>query len=121
MSEALAKMARARRRGRVASLPVDERRALHRMRVEAAARGAVLRTSGVGGIPASLALGTYRRDGWRCKRCGGTSGLSLHHKGGASTARRWLGRGKRCDYNNLVVLCGSCHDAVHDEARAQEE
>lgn len=88
-------------------------------RLEAAHHGATLHSAGRGGLPPVLALEVFRRDEWRCKRCGGMSDLALHHKGGIF-ASTWLrSKGHAMMPNNLVVICGTCHDAIHDEARTQ--
>lgn len=92
----------------------SERRAMENTLAEAEEHGADLRHNGFGGLPSSLALGIYRRDGFRCKRCGGATDLGLHHKGGEKTSRHsW--RRKKNTTNNLVVLCHSCHGTVHTE------
>lgn len=115
-TDALLVYARARRAAK--ELPADERVALERLRLEADAHGARLHSGGEGGLLPSLALGVYRRDGYRCKRCGGADDLSLHHKGGIF-ASMWLrAKGHANTPNNLVTMCGSCHDAIHNEARA---
>ena len=102
--------------------PVDggEARALDRLRAEAAAAGATLAKEGKGGLPASTALGVFRRDEYRCKKCGGREALELHHKGDLKhppslrLARMSVG----LDPKTIVVVCARCHDAIHraDEA-----
>lgn len=94
-----------------------EAKALERVQAEAAAKGATLLTNGKGGLPPSIVLGVMRRDEYRCKRCGGREGLSIHHKGGV-VASKWLSKkGHSMDFNNLTTICGKCHDAVHQQAR----
>ena len=102
--------------------PADggEGRALERMRAEAAAAGATLAKNGKGGLPASTALGVFRRDEYRCKRCGLRENLELHHKGvlkhppSLRLARMSVG----LDPKTIAVVCARCHDAIHraDEA-----
>ena len=102
--------------------PADggEGRALERMRAEAAAAGATLAKNGKGGLPASTALGVFRRDEYRCKRCGLRENLELHHKGDLKhppslrLARMSVG----LDPKTIAVVCARCHDAIHraDEA-----
>lgn len=102
--------------------PVDggEGRALERMRAEAAAAGATLAKEGKGGLPASTALGVFRRDEYRCKRCGLRENLELHHKGDLKhppslrLARMSVG----LDPRTIVTCCEKCHDRIHtaDEA-----
>lgn len=107
----------ARSRATARKLPDGERVALERLRLEADQHGATLHSGGEGGLTPSLALGVYRRDGYRCKRCGGAEDLSLHHKGGIF-ASTWLrAKGHANTPNNLVTMCGRCHDAVHQQAR----
>lgn len=108
----------AKARAKSNRLPDGERVALERVRLEADRAGATLHSAGEGGLSPSLALGVYRRDGYRCKRCGGADDLSLHHKGGIF-ASTWLrAKGHANVPNNLVTLCNRCHDAIHQEARA---
>jgi hypothetical protein len=102
--------------------PADggEARALDRLRAEAAAASATLAKAGKGGLPASTALGVFRRDEFRCKRCGGREALELHHKGDLQhppslrLARMSVG----LDPKTIAVVCARCHDAIHraDEA-----
>lgn len=102
--------------------PVDggEARALERMRAEAATAGATLAKEGKGGLPASIALGVFRRDEYRCKKCGGREMLELHHKGDLKhppslrLARMSVG----LDPKTICCVCARCHDAIHraDEA-----
>ncbi|MFM2153743.1 MAG: hypothetical protein RL199_2178 [Pseudomonadota bacterium] len=102
--------------------PADggEGRALERLRAEAAAAGATLAKEGKGGLPASTALGVFRRDEYRCKKCGLRENLELHHKGDLKhppslrLARMSVG----LDPKTIAVVCARCHDAIHqaDEA-----
>ncbi|MFM2151575.1 MAG: hypothetical protein RL199_10 [Pseudomonadota bacterium] len=102
--------------------PTDggEARALERMRGEAAAAGATLAKEGKGGLPSSTALGVFRRDEYRCKKCGLRDNLELHHKGDLKhppslrLARMSIG----LDPKTITVVCARCHDAIHqaDEA-----
>jgi len=102
-------------------LPAPEAKALEKLRDEAAAKGATLATGGKGGLPPSLVLGVMRRDEYRCHRCGQNKDLSLHHKGGI-VASKWLSKkGHRLDFNNITTLCTKCHDAIHQQARAEGE
>lgn len=123
MGRALVEMMRGSRPRPEPTPSAEERRALLKLRQEAARAGAVLRRRGRGGLPASLVLAVMRRDGYRCKvhgdagegECGG---LEVHHKGGV-VASAWLhGKGHRNVMNNLVTVCGRAHDEVHDRARA---
>ncbi len=102
---------------------VDEQRALHHLRKEARIAKATLASGGKGGLPTSMVLGVMRRDGFRCKVCGGAKGLGIHHKGG-DVRSDWLSKkGHKLVLNNLVTICDkspdgkSCHDRVHDHAR----
>lgn len=104
-------------RPKEANLNPSEQAALDRVQREAADAEATLLTDGKGGLPPSLVLGVMRRDRYRCKRCGGSDGLSMHHKGGI-VASAWLQKkGHSMDMNNLATICGKCHDALHGQAR----
>lgn len=125
-SESLAKWKRdndRKNRGRP-ELSREERHALHKLRMEAKERGARLASQGRGGLSPSLALTVFRRDDYTCKACGRrgdeSGGLQLHHKGHLQNpASVWLERkGKSNESNNIVTICTSCHDRVHDEDRA---
>jgi len=100
--------------------PNDEA-VLRRLRRDAAQAGATLATGGKGGLPPTLVRDVMRRDQFRCKACGTNQGLIVHHKGGLEApVSRWLAnKGKSNDPNNIVTLCTSCHDAIHDEDRAR--
>lgn len=126
MSDALITLRRAQsRRGRQPDgkppLAAEERGALRALQREATARGAKLRNGGRGGLPPSLVLHVMRRDGYRCKVCGdpGAQPVEVHHKGGVVESR-WLSRmGHRSIPENLVTVCGPCHDRVHGRAREE--
>jgi hypothetical protein len=102
--------------------PVDggEGRALDRLRAEAVAAGATLAKEGKGGLPASTALGVFRRDRYQCKNCGGREMLELHHKADLKhppslrLARMSVG----LDPKTICCGCEKCHDRIHaaDEA-----
>jgi 5-methylcytosine-specific restriction endonuclease McrA len=102
--------------------PADggEGRALERLRAAAAAVGATLAKEGKGGLPSSIALGVFRRDEYRCKKCGGREMLELHHKGDLKhppslrLARMSVG----LDPKTICCVCEKCHDRIHaaDEA-----
>jgi hypothetical protein len=103
----------------------EERLALHRLRTEARAVGSDLQNRGRGGLSPSLVLTVFRRDSYTCKACGRlgsmkvNGGLTLHHKGGIVESE-WLSKkGHRNEPNNLVAVCGACHDRMHEEARAE--
>lgn len=117
MGSLLAELRALRQDHRFDNMHPSEQRALENTMREAHDHEAALRTDGFGGLPASLALGIYRRDGFRCKKCGTASDLGLHHKGGEKASRHsW--RRKANTTNNLVVLCHSCHNTVHTEDNA---
>lgn len=101
-------------------LPKSEQRAMDNTLKEAEEAEAEIRRGGFGGLIPSLALGIYRRDKFRCKRCGGADDLGLHHKGGEKASRHaW--RKKKNTTNNLVVLCQDCHNSVHTQDNAATE
>lgn len=100
--------------------PIGEAKALERMQAEAIEHGATLHSAGRGGLPASVVLGIYRRDGWHCHKCGGTSDLTIHHKADVLASpylRRLHQIAGRTDPKNLATICHPCHDQIHQEAR----
>lgn len=100
-------------------LSPNEAKALQKLQAEAAAHGATLHSKGHGGLPPSMVLGLMRRDEWRCKRCGGQDDLAVHHKAGAVTSKYISRMGHKNVPAALAVVCHSCHDAIHDQARAE--
>ena len=99
----------------------EEAKAYERIMGEAEKNGATLHSQGHGGLPSSVVLGIFRRDGWHCHKCGGKDDLSIHHKADilASPYLRRLHKvASRTDPRNLVTVCNACHDALHDQARA---
>ena len=117
----------ARRENKRPDLSREERRALHRLRMEAKAKGVPLSSAGRGGLSPSLVLHVFRRDDYTCKVCGQagreSGGIQLHHKGGVENpASRWLAKqGKSNDPNNIVTICKACHDRLHDDDRAKSK
>ncbi len=103
-------------------VPAGEAKALDRIQVEAAENGANLHSEGKGGMPPSVVLGVFRRDGWHCHRCGGKNDLTIHHKADilASPYLRRLHKvASRTDPKNLVTLCHACHNTLHELARQE--
>ena len=103
-------------------VPASEAKALDRMRAEAIEANATLHSAGRGGLPASIVLGIFRRDGYQCKKCGGHNDLSIHHKADVLASpylRRLHKIAGRTDPKNLVTICQSCHDSIHKESRQQ--
>lgn len=97
-------------------MPDSEKRAIEKTKKEAENVGATIKNL-YGGLPASLALGIFRRDEYKCKKCGGMDNIGIHHKGGEQKSRHaW--KGKLNSFDNLVVVCGSCHSAIHEEDNA---
>lgn len=126
MGNALVKLskhdARLARDMRVKSLrksSAEEDGALRKLRSEARAKGTELSHGGKGGLPSSLVLHVMRRDDYRCKTCGGQKDIGVHHKGGIVDSK-WLARkGHQNVPNNLVTVCGACHDRLHEDAKAR--
>lgn len=119
MSDLSVRLRRATKREEDDDTPLHphEQTALEKLQAEAEKRGVTLQNDGKGGLPPSLVLGVFRRDKFRCKRCGTKKMLTLHHKGGIVESD-WLSRkGHTNDPNNIVVLCAECHDEMHNEAR----
>jgi len=114
-------------KGEREELSREERRALHKLRMEARKAGAKLASAGRGGLSPSLALTIFRRDAYRCTKCEGdgqsTGGLQLHHRGGLENpTSRWLAKmGKSNTPANLTTICSQCHDRVHEADRARGE
>ena len=127
MSEAVIKLAKNRKPppddGQEQKLSPNEAKALAKIQAEAKEKGATLATEGKDGLPPSLVLGVFRRDKWKCKKCGGQENLSMHHKAGTpNLVSRALGKkGHSNDPNNLVTICEGCHDDVHEEDRDAEK
>ncbi len=104
-------------------LPREERHALHKLRREAKAAGSRLHSAGMGGLPPSLILHVFRRDAYTCKVCGllgsrDNGGLTAHHKGGIPESAWLRKKGHANEPANLVSICNSCHDRIHQEAEA---
>jgi 5-methylcytosine-specific restriction endonuclease McrA len=120
VGNALAKFAKNNRRRDLPQrdvLPPGEEKALKKLQQEAKQRGATLATGGKGGLPASLVLGVMRRDKYHCKVCGTNKDLSLHHVGGIVSSPRVSRMGHSNQMNNIITVCPSCHDRMHQEAR----
>lgn len=93
-----------------------ERRAVDTTLDEAAASGADLKHKGVGGVPPSLALGIYRKCGYRCQTCGSKEQIALHHRSGLQSSP-WKEMGKPDRMGNFTVLCDTCHNALHQQEK----
>jgi len=92
--------------------PIEERKALARLRQEARAAGAQLKKAGKGGLPSSFALGAYRRGKYACavhgdRGEGEYGGLELHH-------RRHPKPGQRDRVEDVYVVCSKAHDEIHN-------
>ena len=101
-------------------MPSSDAKALDRIQIEAKEHGATLHSQGKGGLPPSIVLGVFRRDGWHCHKCGGTQDLTIHHKADilASPYLRKLHQvAGRTDPKNLATICHRCHDSIHEQAR----
>jgi 5-methylcytosine-specific restriction endonuclease McrA len=114
----------------------QEKAALLKIRREAKAAGATLKSDGEGGLRPSLALGVFRRGKWRCANTDCPTpkkSLSLDHISGhakeidndpGARNRRDLRKGIQIGHVNkldaLHVLCSPCHDSVHSREREIE-
>jgi 5-methylcytosine-specific restriction endonuclease McrA len=58
-------------------------------------------------LPPELSRACFRRDGWRCRHCGDSSGLHPHHV-------VYKSHGGKDELNNLLTLCWKCHRGHHD-------
>lgn len=54
-------------------------------------------------------MAALKRDGYRCVNCGGTTNLQAHHK----KHRKIAGSDRNDRLNNLITLCGDCHEHEH--------
>jgi hypothetical protein len=111
----------------------QERLALKKIRREAKAAGATLKSDGEGGLAPSLALGVFRKYKWRCsnENCPTPKkDLDLDHISGhpqeiaadkGARNRKDLKLGIKLGHVNKIdalhVLCAKCHDAVHNRER----
>lgn len=58
-------------------------------------------------------LAARKRDGFKCKRCGETKKLQVHH------IKSWANYPTlRCDVSNLITLCKSCHKMMYSSEEA---
>ena len=96
MSRALAKLARLKREQRLTRMSAEERDALERIEVEAAEAGAEFRYPAAARLRPSTVLGVLRRDGFRCKACGGQATLTVD--------------GAARNFNGLDTVCAACLD-----------
>ena len=103
----------------LASLDSDaDRRAYRGLLAEAKQHGATLANDGRGGLSPRLVRARMRKDGWRCKKCGGTDSITVHHKAvdnlvGPAVAAL----GHAATMKAIVTVCEKCHDSIHDVGR----
>jgi hypothetical protein len=118
-------------------LSPQEQLALKKIRREAKAAGATLKSDGEGGLAPSLALGVFRKYKWRCsnENCPTPKkDLDLDHISGhpqeiaadkGARNRKDLKRGIKLGHVNKIealhVLCAVCHSKCHDRERAIDE
>jgi hypothetical protein len=111
----------------------QERLALKKIRREAKAAGATLKSDGEGGLRPSLALGVFRKGGWKCsnedcptpKKDLDLDHVSGHAKEIAADPRarkrkdlkRAIKLGHVSKIDALHVLCKRCHDVCHQRER----
>ena len=111
----------------------QERLALKKIRREAKAAGATLKSDGEGGLRPSLALGVFRKGGWKCsnENCPTPKKmLDLDHISGhekeieqdpKARKRKDLKRGIALGHVNKIdalhILCAHCHDECHQRER----
>ena len=114
-------------------LSPQEQAALLKLRREAKAAGATLKSNGDGGLAPSLAHGVFRRGKWRCSNesCPTPKkDLDLDHISGHpdeiaadkhARKRKDLKRGIALGHVNKIdalhVLCAHCHDEAHQRER----
>ena len=125
MSEALAKLANARKSDRPKrdDLSPDDAAELAKLQKEAKRANAYLASGGKGGLDPHLAHAVFKRDKYRCKQCGtrgrSHNGLTLHHKGGIVSSERESRAGHKNELSNIVTICERCHDTDHKKARKE--
>ncbi|MGP8161242.1 MAG: hypothetical protein ACLQGJ_08510 [Candidatus Dormibacteria bacterium] len=118
-------------------LSAQERSALKKMRREAKAAGATLKSDGEGGLRPSLALGAFRKGGWKCsnedcptpKKDLDLDHVSGHAKEIAADPRarkrkdlkRAIKLGHVSKIDALHVLCKRCHDVCHQRERELDD
>jgi len=137
LSENLVKFAKHARRqskkDRQMGTPDQERKALSTLRVEARRNGATLKSNGEGGLSSVLVLQVFRKGHWKCdsKNCPTpkkdltVDHISGHPKEIAADSgarkrpdlRRGISLGHVDKLEALHILCGSCHDKVHNRER----
>lgn len=94
-------------------LSLEERRALANIRLESKAAGVILRHNDAkGGLPHSVALGVFRKDGWKCVVHGDNGegeygGLELHH-------RKHPLAGQPESIKNIYCVCHKAHEEIHN-------
>ena len=69
-------------------------------------------------LPDELANAVWKRDGYKCKRCGKQmkpedegKRLDLHHKFDPGAGRHTN------EMKNIVTLCDKCHDDLHQKGK----
>ena len=102
----------------------EERLAYVKLRREATAHGVKLENGGRGGLPSSLVLKVFRRDGYQCKVHGDhgegeNGGLTIHHIAGILSSEKQDKIGHANVSKNLVVLCHRAHDELHEKAKSE--
>ena len=115
----------------------QERLALKKIRREAKAAGATLKSDGEGGLRPSLAWGVFRKGGWKCsnedcptpKKDLDLDHVSGHAKEIAADPRarkrkdlkRAIKLGHVSKIDALHVLCKRCHDVCHQRERELDD
>ena len=60
----------------------------------------------------------YTQDhGYKCELCGAIA-TQVHHKQAIQTDEGWV---RRLDYDNLELLCTSCHNERHDRFKKRDK
>ena len=64
-------------------------------------------------------LATLERDGLKCRKCNSTQSLHVHHVDLSGRFKK--SDRERCnnDMSNLITLCNSCHQELHNEIQYQ--
>lgn len=82
-------------------------KALPKPRKGAAKADRTTRRRATQGVLRDNAAKVLERDGYRCRVCGLSWGLQVHHV-------TFRSQGGGHETSNLVTLCGLCHTSVHD-------
>ena len=64
-------------------------------------------------------LATLERDSFRCRKCGSPQSPHIHHIDLSGRFKKTDRERCNNDMSNLITLCNSCHQALHNEIQYQ--